>query len=70
VPATLTSGERTQSSVLATFGVRVRMALGGVRVFPSAGYTVGRLATVDAASAPVNAQLTGFRGQVAMRVGR
>jgi hypothetical protein len=70
VPATTSSAERSQSSMLATLGVRTRMSLGALRVFPSAAYTVGRLATIDASSAPATAQLTGFRAQVAMRVGR
>jgi hypothetical protein len=70
VPATASNAERSQSSMLATAGLRTRFSLGGLRVFPSAGYTVGRLATSDAAGAPTGAQLTGFRAQVAMRVGR
>jgi hypothetical protein len=70
VPATSSSSERSQSSILGTVGLRTRLALGGLRVFPSAGYTVGSLATFDPAGAPASARLTGFRAQVAMRVGR
>jgi hypothetical protein len=70
VPATPSTEERSQSSMLATVGLRTRMSIGGLRVFPSAGYTVGRLATIDEVGAPARAQLTGFRAQVAMRVGR
>jgi hypothetical protein len=69
VPAT-TSGTstipaRSQSSVLGTLGVRTRGTVAGVRVFPSIGYTAGSLATGDGA----RAGLTGFRAQLAMRVG-
>ena len=70
VPATSATQERSQSSMLATIGLRTRMSLGGLRVFPSAGYTLGRLATIDASGAPADAQLTGFKAQLAMRVGR
>ena len=70
VPATPIAAERSQSSVLATVGVRTRLSLGGLRVFPSAGYTAGRLATVDGAGALASARLTGFRAQVGMRMGR
>jgi hypothetical protein len=64
------ASDRSQSSVLGTVGLRTRVSLAGVRVFPSVGYTVGSLATSDAAGAPAHAQLTGFRAQVAMRVGQ
>jgi hypothetical protein len=38
-------------------------------VYPSAGYTVmGKLATEDEAGQPVQADLTGFRGQIAVRL--
>jgi hypothetical protein len=70
VPATATTAVRSQSSVLGTFGLRTRVGVGGVRVFPSVGYTVGSLATSDAAGAPARAGLTGFRAQLAMRVGQ
>ena len=70
VPASSGAEARSRSSMLATVGLRTRLSLGGLRVFPSAGYTAGRLATIDAGGAPANAQLTGFRAQVAMRVGQ
>lgn len=69
VPATTTTPARSQSSVLGTLGVRTRVRVGGVRVFPSVGYTGGSLAASDAAGVPAHAGLTGFRAQVAMRVG-
>ncbi len=74
VPA-FTSGStstpaRSQSSVLGTAGLRTRVTLAGVRLFPSAGYTVGSLPTSDAAGMPANARMTGFRAQLAMRVGQ
>ena len=66
---TTTSSDRSQSSVLGTLGLRTRVALGGVRVFPGIGYTLGSLASSDAAGAPATARLTGFRAQLAMRIG-
>src|SRR5205085_1076389 len=48
----VTTAQRTQSSYLGTVGLRTRIGLGGLSVFPSAGYTMGSLATVTAASAP------------------
>ena len=69
VPATTTGTTtipaRSQSSVLGTIGVRTRVTAAGMRLFPSVGYTAGSLATSDGA----HAGLTGFRAQVAMRVG-
>ena len=72
VPASTGSGtsvaERSQSSYLGTVGLRVRMQGGGFAAFPSVGYTLGQLATLDAQGSPVNAALTGFRAQLAIRV--
>ena len=65
---TTTSAERSQSSYLGTFGVRTRIPALGFTAFPSVGYTVGKLATADAAGAPVQADLTGFKAQLAIRV--
>jgi hypothetical protein len=39
-----------------------------LRIVPSAGYAVGRLAVTDASGAPANAGMTGFRAQLAVRV--
>jgi hypothetical protein len=55
--------------MLGTVGLRTRVSVGGVRVVPSIGYTAGSLATSDAAGAPAHAGLTGFRAQLAMRIG-
>jgi hypothetical protein len=66
--ATTTTPDRTQTSVLGTFGVRTNVDYAGVRFFPSAGYTLGSLATNDAAGAPAKAELTGFRAQIAAQV--
>jgi hypothetical protein len=61
--------ERTQSSRLATVGVRARARAWGLTLFPSAGYTVlGRLATLDENGRAVSADLTGFRLGLVMRV--
>jgi hypothetical protein len=60
---------RSQSSHMATIGLRTRIELGKLSVYPSANYTVtGTLATTDAAGLPVQAKLTGFRAQIAARV--
>jgi hypothetical protein len=60
---------RSQSSHMATIGLRTRLGVGNVSVYPSANYTVtGTLATTDAAGLPVQAKLTGFRAQIAARV--
>jgi hypothetical protein len=60
---------RSQSSRMATVALRTRVAAWGVSMYPSAAYTmIGKLATVDASGAPVQANLTGFRAQIAVRV--
>ena len=54
--------ERSQSSHLATIALRTRAHVGGLVLFPSAGYTMfGRLATEDIDGRPVSADITGFR---------
>lgn len=58
---------RNQSSFLTTLGVRTRVDFGGIIAFPSAGYTLGSLATADVSGTPTHAGLTGFRAQLAMR---
>ena len=44
-----TTSERTQSSYLATAGVRTHAQVGGLTIYPSVGYTVGSMAVVDPA---------------------
>jgi hypothetical protein len=64
-----TGTSRSQSSHMATIGLRTRIDVGNVSVYPSANYTVtGSLATTDAAGIPREAKLTGFRAQLAARV--
>jgi len=63
-----TTAERSQSSYLGTIGLRTRIAMMGFSAYPSAGYTMGKLAAADAAGMPVQADLTGFKAQVAIRV--
>jgi hypothetical protein len=59
---------RTQSSALATVGLRARIDAGSFELFPSAGYTaLGRLATTDDAGLPVRARLTGFHLSLVVR---
>ena len=65
---TTTTPDRTQTSMLATLGLRTLVEAAHLRIVPSAGYTFGRLAMVDATGAPTNGGLTGFRAQLAVRV--
>ena len=59
---------RTQSSRLATFGVRVRAQVAGLTLYPSASYTMfGRLATEDEDGRPASADLTGYRFGLVVR---
>ena len=61
-------GAQSQSSRLATIGVRTRVEVAGLSVFPSAAYTLlGRLATTDENGRPAQAALDGFRVQLAIR---
>ena len=62
------TAERSQSSYLGTVGLRVKLDLPGITAFPSVGYTMGQLATLDGQGAPTRADLTGFRAQLAIRV--
>ena len=60
--------ERSQSSRLATIGLRARARVAGLTLFPSAGYTLlGRLATQDEDGRAVSADLTGFRLALVVR---
>jgi len=53
----------SQSSRLAMFGLRTRLGIGGLNVYPSAGYTAfGKLAVADG----VHADISGFRAGIAM----
>ena len=59
---------RTQSSRLATLGVRVRARVAGLTLYPSAGYTMfGRLAAEDEEGGPASARLTGYRFGLVVR---
>ena len=62
---------RSQSSHLATVGLRVRANVGGLTLYPSAGYTLaGTLATEDEEGRPVSAGLSGFRFALVLRAAR
>ena len=64
-----TGASRSQSSRLATFGLRTRIGVGAMHVYPSAGYTAfGRLAVVDADGRPAQADISGFKAQLAIRI--
>ncbi|MBA3671124.1 MAG: hypothetical protein H0W68_03745 [Gemmatimonadaceae bacterium] len=69
VPGGGVTADRQQTSMLGTAAVRARMEVVGLTVYPSVGYTVGSLATVDAANVPARASLTGYRAQLAVRLG-
>ena len=56
----------SQGSYLATLGLRTHADVGGITLFPSAGFTLGNLA-VPGSSGPTHASLQGFRAQVAAR---
>jgi hypothetical protein len=64
---TTTTDARTQNSYLGSLGVRTRVDLGGVTVFPGVGFTVGRLGLTDQNGAASTAGLTGFKAQLSMR---
>jgi hypothetical protein len=53
------------TSVLGTFGVRYSVDAGGYSITPSAGYTVGKFAAVGG-----NADISGFRAALAIRLGQ
>ncbi|HEV7991245.1 MAG TPA: hypothetical protein VGP25_05425 [Gemmatimonadaceae bacterium] len=66
---TVAGASHSQSSRLATFGLRTRITAGGLSVYPSAGYTAfGRLAATDATGQPVQADISGFKAQLAVRL--
>jgi hypothetical protein len=71
-PAGDTAGpSRSQSSRLATLGLRTRIGVGGLSVYPSVGYTAfGTLAVTDANGGAARADISGFRAQLAVRVGQ
>ena len=56
----------SQGSYLATLGLRTHADVGGLTLFPSAGFTLGSLA-VPGGSGPVHASLQGFRAQLGAR---
>jgi hypothetical protein len=64
------SASRSQSSYLGTVGLRTRIELAGLSFYPSAGYTIGRLATVGASNSVATADMTGYRVQLAVRLGQ
>jgi len=53
------------NSLLGTFGVRYTVDAGGYSITPSAGYTVGKFAAVGG-----NADISGFRAALAIRLGQ
>ena len=71
IPGTAAGGvsaaDRTQISVLGTLGLRARIDMMGLSVFPSGGYTLGSVAVLDDQSIQRHADMTGFRAQLAVR---
>jgi hypothetical protein len=66
-----TGPARSQSSQLATIGLRARIDAGALELFPSGGYTAfGRLATTDDAGLPFQAGLSGFHVGLIVRASR
>jgi hypothetical protein len=57
----------SSTSKLGTFGVRSLIAVGGITVMPSVGFSVGRLAAQDN-GVNTTASLTGFHGALAIRL--
>jgi len=57
------------ASLLANPGVRYHATSGPMGVSISGGYSIGRLAAQSASGASVTADLSGFRGTLAVRVG-
>lgn len=64
VAATDRDPARTDRSLLGELGVRARVPVGRVAVYPGAGYVVGRMA----AGADQQASMTGFRASVGVQV--
>jgi hypothetical protein len=60
--------EGVATSLLATFGIRSQLMVGGFTVLPGVGYSLGRVAAQDASGANANATLTGFHATLAIRV--
>jgi hypothetical protein len=59
---------QSRSSRMATVGLRTRLQVAGFSMYPSASYTLlGRMATTDVDGRVVQAELTGFRTQLAIR---
>src|SRR5215831_15482777 len=56
------------TSYLGTFGVRVAFNAGGLAVVPSAGFSVGQLATTAGVTSTGLASLTGFHGALTVRL--
>jgi len=68
-PGTADGASRSQSSRLATLGLRSRIGVGVLTLYPSVGYTpVGSLAVTDENGRPAQADLRGFKGQISIRL--
>lgn len=58
------------TSMMANMGVRYLINIGGLGFAPSAGYSIGKLASQTATGANTTASLSGFRAALAVRVGQ
>ncbi|MDB4873591.1 MAG: hypothetical protein JWM41_37 [Gemmatimonadetes bacterium] len=60
--------EGLPTSALTTLGIRTQMSVMGFSVLPSVGYSLGRLAAVDANNVSTTATLTGLHATLAIRI--
>lgn len=62
--------DAASTSMMASIGVRYLINIGGFGFAPSAGFTLGKLASQTAAGASTTASLSGFRAALAIRMGQ
>jgi hypothetical protein len=60
--------DAASTSVMGTVGLRLQLPLAGFTVVPSAGYSLGKLASQTGAGVNTTADLTGFHGTLAIRL--
>jgi hypothetical protein len=58
----------TPTSLIANVGVRLNFLLGGLAVSPSAGYSIGRIASEGTTGGSTTASVSGLRAMLAVRV--
>ncbi|MEP6493145.1 MAG: hypothetical protein ABJF01_10745 [bacterium] len=60
--------QNASTSTLGTVGLRVQLPMGGMTVVPSAGYSVGKLASQTAAAVSTTSTLTGLHATLTIRL--